>query len=113
MFFFVTTVMTQRSGRLDATSLTERTSPVTNEPSIDNVALSFLYWANRQRRARFGSVVSNVFMRHRWSRYAIQFRDGSHRSSEALIKDSPSRLLAEATRHLPDDFSNPKNGQEE
>jgi hypothetical protein len=51
-FFFVTTVMTQRTGRLDGTSLTERTSPVTNEPSIVNVALSFRYWANRQRRAR-------------------------------------------------------------
>ena len=52
-FFFVTTVMTQRAGRLDATSLTERTNPVTTEPSIVNVALWFRYWANRQRRARF------------------------------------------------------------
>ena len=52
-FFFVTTVMTQRAGRLDATSLTERTNPVTTEPSIVNVALWFRYWANRQRRATF------------------------------------------------------------
>ena len=51
-FFFVTTVMTQRAGTLDATSFTERISPVTNEPSIVNVALSFRYWAYRQRRAR-------------------------------------------------------------
>jgi hypothetical protein len=51
-FFFVTTVMIQRTGRLEGTSLTERTSPVTNEPSIVNVALSFRYWAKRQRRAR-------------------------------------------------------------
>jgi hypothetical protein len=51
-FFFVTTVMTQRAGKLDASSFTERISPVTNEPSIVNVALSFRYWAYRQRRAR-------------------------------------------------------------
>jgi hypothetical protein len=51
-FFFVTTVMTQRAGRLDAIFLTERICPVTNEPSIVNVALSFRYWAYRQRRAR-------------------------------------------------------------
>ncbi len=48
----VVTVIAQRVGRLDETSLTERTSPVTNEPSIVNVALSFRYCANRQRRAR-------------------------------------------------------------
>ena len=52
-FVFVATVITQRAGRLDATSFTERTSPVTNEPSIVNVAVSFRYWANRQRRTRF------------------------------------------------------------
>lgn len=51
-FFFVTTVTTQRAGRLDATSLTERISPVTNEPSIVNVALSFDIERCWQRPAR-------------------------------------------------------------
>jgi hypothetical protein len=41
--FFLTIVMTQRAGRLDNTSFTERTSPVTNKSSIVNVALSFRY----------------------------------------------------------------------
>jgi hypothetical protein len=50
--FFVTTVMTQRAGRLDETCLTERIGPVTDESSIVNVTPSFRYWAYRQRRAR-------------------------------------------------------------
>ena len=94
-FFFVSTVTTQRAGRLDAISLTERTNPVTNEPSIVNVAFSFRYWAYLHRRARVWSVVSNVFMRHQWSRNAVQFRDDPQDSREPLSDD----FMSDSVRH--------------
>jgi hypothetical protein len=59
---FATTVTIQHTGELNATSLTERTNPVTGEPSTMNVVFSPRYWAMRARRANFRSVVSKVAM---------------------------------------------------
>jgi hypothetical protein len=62
MLRFATIVTIQRGGELDATSLTDRTSPVTGEPATINVVFSPRYCAKRQRRANFKSVVSKVCM---------------------------------------------------
>jgi hypothetical protein len=56
-----TTVTSQRIGMLSI-SFTERTMPVTGEPLTVNVVFIQRNCANRQRRANFGSVVSNVCM---------------------------------------------------
>jgi len=56
------TVMIQRLGLLDLTSMTERTSPVTSHPSTVKDVLWPRCWSKRQRLATFGSVVSNVCM---------------------------------------------------
>ena len=52
----------QRLGVLDLSSSTEWTNPVTANPSMFNLAFSPRYWAKRQRRASFGSTISNFCM---------------------------------------------------
>ena len=59
---FSTTVTIQRTGELDGTSFTECTKPVSGEPLTANIVFKPLYWAKRDRRANFGSVVSKVCM---------------------------------------------------
>jgi hypothetical protein len=62
---FGTTETIQRAGFLDLTSMTERTIPVTGNPFNITVAFWPRYWAKRQRRASFGSVISTGCMHHR------------------------------------------------
>ena len=57
-----TTEAIQRVGVLDRSSSTERTIPVMGSPSMVNIVFSPRYWAKQQRRASFGSIVSNFFM---------------------------------------------------
>jgi len=54
-----TTVTIQRIGVLVLSSSTERTTAVTGSPSMVNFVFSPRNWAYRQRRASFGSMVSN------------------------------------------------------
>ncbi len=79
-----TTETIQRAGLLEATSMTERTIPVTGNPFNITVVLWPRYWAKRQRRASFGSVISTGCMHHRRSRYAKRFRDHLHDIEQPL-----------------------------
>ena len=80
-----TTVTVQRMGSLDLCSLTARTIPVTGNPFNITVAFWPRYWAKRQRRASFGSVISIGCMNDPRSRYAKRFRDHLHDIEQPLI----------------------------
>ena len=81
---FGTTETIQRAGLLALTSMTERTIPVTGNPFNITVAFWPRYWAKRQRRASFGSVISIGCMHHQRSRYAKRFRDDLHHIEQPL-----------------------------
>jgi hypothetical protein len=96
---FGTTETIQRAGLLDLTSITERTNPVTGSPFNITVAFWPRYWAKRQRRASFGSVISMGCMHHQRSRYAKRFRDHLHDIEQPLtmIPMRVARRLLEVT----------------
>ncbi len=80
-----TTVTIQRVGLLpDLTSMTERTNPVTSNPSTVKAVFRPRCWSYRQRIATFGSVVSNVGILIK-PRCAKQFRDCSPKSAEREV----------------------------
>jgi hypothetical protein len=68
------TVMIQREGLMNLTSMTKSTNPVTSDPSTVTAVCWPRCWSLRQRLAIFGSVVSNVCMLTK-SRHAKRYRE--------------------------------------